>query len=233
MSDKKHQFRKNNTYFTISVYVVVTLCVSAILLKAIWEWASTIETIKQVITMLTPFLIGIFIAYLMNPLVNVLDRIVFKKVLKIKKDSRRFLGIAVAYIVVLTIVIMCISTIVPEIYQSLVGIYEGVQENYNKLITFLYKMGEKHPNIDLSYITNIAEKNSSNIIGFIQNSIGTVLPFLYDTSVTIISWTINIIIAIMVSVYMIIDKKRLLRNFKRLVYAMIKKERADSFKRLQ
>ena len=156
MSDKKHQFRKNNTYFTISVYVVVTLCVSAILLKAIWEWASTIETIKQVITMLTPFLIGIFIAYLMNPLVNVLDRIVFKKVFKIKKDSiRRFLGIAVAYIVVLTIVIMCISTIVPEIYQSLVGIYEGVQENYNKLITFLYKMGEKHPNIDLSYITNI------------------------------------------------------------------------------
>ena len=212
------------------MYVVVTLCVSAILLKAIWEWASTIETIKQVITMLTPFLIGIFIAYLMNPLVNVLDRIVFKKVFKIKKDSiRRFLGIAVAYIVVLTIVIMCISTIVPEIYQSLVGIYEGVQENYNKLITFLYKMGEKHPNIDLSYITNIAEKNSSNIIGFIQNSIGTVLPFLYDTSVTIISWTINIIIAIMVSVYMIIDKKRLLRNFKRLVYAMIKKERADSF----
>ena len=164
----------------------------------------------------------------MNPLVKSIDKWILFKLFRIKKQKiRKFLSITVAYVFVIGIVIICISTIVPEIYQSLKSIYEGASDNYNKLLIFLEKVGKEHPDMNMTYITNLAKENSSNIINFVQGSIGTVLPFLYNTSVMVISWTINMIIAIMVSCYMVIDKDKLLRNIKRLMYALIKKERAD------
>lgn len=226
--NNKHKFIKNSRYFTICVYVLITVCVGAVLLKAIWEWASTVETFSRIIGVISPFLIGIFIAYLMNPLVKSIDKWILFKLFRIKKQKiRKFLSITVAYVFVIGIVIICISTIVPEIYQSLKSIYEGASDNYNKLLIFLEKVGKEHPDMNMTYITNLAKENSSNIINFVQGSIGTVLPFLYNTSVMVISWTINMIIAIMVSCYMVIDKDKLLRNIKRLMYALIKKERAD------
>ena len=228
--NKKHKFTKNNTYFTISVYVVITTCISAILLKATWNWAETLKTFDKIIDMLMPFLIGIFIAYMMNPLVKMIDKWIFEKMLRIKKKSvRKLLSILVSYVFVIGVIIMCISFIVPEVYSSLKNIYEGVQGNYDKLLKFLDKVNRKHPDMDMSYITNLAKNNSSNVINFIQGSVNTILPLLYNTSISVISWAINIIIAIMVSCYMLIDKERLLKNFKKLIYAVVKKEKADSF----
>lgn len=185
--------------------------------------------VNKIINVLSPFLIGIFIAYLMNPLVKLLDRVLFRKLLRMKSATvRKCLSILVSYIVVLGIIAICISVIVPEIYSSLKNIYGNVQSSYDKLIHFLEKTSEKHPDWDISYITTVVKDNSSNIIDFVKGSLDKILPILYNTSISVISWILNIIIAIMVSCYLLIDKNRLLYNCRRLIYAVLKKERADS-----
>lgn len=229
-SNRKHKFTKNDTYFTISIYVVITVCVSVVLIKAVWNWAETLKTFDKIVDMLMPFLIGLLIAYMMNPLVKAMDKWIFEKMFRIKRKSmRKFLSILVSYVMVIGIIIMCISFIVPEVYTSLKNIYEGVQGNYDKLLKFLDKMSRKHPDMDISYITTLAKDNSSNVINFIQGSVNTILPLLYNTSISVISWAINIIIAIMVSCYMLIDKDRLLKTFKKVIYAVARKEKADNF----
>lgn len=226
----KHKFTKNNRYFTICIYVVLTVCVSTILFKAIWDWKGTIDTFSKIIDMLSPFLIGILIAYLMNPLVNLTDRLLFRKLFHVKKNYvSKLLAILFVYVVVIGIIVICISIIIPEIYLSLKSIYEGVQESYDKFLRFLDTTSKKHPDWDITYITNLAKDNSSNIINFVQGSVNTVLPLLYNTSVSVISWAINILIAIMVSCYLLIDKERMLFNIKRLIYAVTKKEKAEKF----
>lgn len=224
----EHKFEKNRKYFTICIYVIVTACISTILFKAIWNWSDTIRTMNHILDMLLPFLIGFFIAYLMNPLVKLIDKWIFKQLLRIKSDNiRLILSIFISYIIVFGIIIFCISIIIPELYSSLKNIYEGVQGSYDKLINFLDEMSKKHPDMDISYITSLVKDNSSNIIDFVQGSLNTILPLLYNTSISIISLTINILIAIIVSCYMLIDKKRLLRNGKRLLYAVLKTKKAD------
>lgn len=225
----EHKFERNKKYYTISVYVIATSLIIALLIKIIWQWSSTISTINKIINVLLPFLIGIFIAYLMNPLVKLLDRKLFKNLLKIKHSSiRKCLSILISYIIVFGIIGICISVIVPELYSSLKNIYANVQSSYDKLIEFLDKTSETHPDWDISYITTIVKDNSSNIIDFVKGSLDKILPMLYNTSVSVISWIINIIIAIIVSCYLLIDKNRLLFNSKKLLYAVLKKERADS-----
>lgn len=224
----EHKFQKNRKYFTICIYVLMTFCVGILLLKAIWNWSATMRTVHRIIGMLSPFLIGIFIAYLMNPLVNLFNHKFFEKVLHIKKNSiRKGLSILISYIIVLGIITLCISVIVPEVYDSLKNIYDGAQGSYDKLIHFLEDMSVKYPDLDISYITTLVKDNSTNIINFIHGSLNTILPLLYNTSVSIISLAIDIIIAVIVSCYLLIDKDRLLFNCKRLIYALLKPCRAE------
>ena len=224
----EHKFEKNKKYFTVCIYVIVTFCIASLLLKAIWNWSSMIRMIHRIINMLAPFLIGLFIAYLMNPLVKIIDNKLLGKLFHIKKESiRKVLSILMSYIIVLGIIAFCISVIIPEVYSSLKNIYEGVQGSYDKLINFLDDMSTRYPDMDITYLTTVVKDNSSNIINFVQGSLNTILPLLYNTSVSVISWTINIVIAIMVSCYMLIDKTRLLHNCKRLIYALLKTTKAD------
>ena len=55
----------------------------------------------------------------------------------------------------------------------------------------------------------------------------SVLPKLYSTSVSIISGIVNTLIAIMVSVYMLLDKPKLINNIKRAIYAVFPEAKAD------
>lgn len=167
-----NKFEKNKKYFTISLYVILTVAISIFLIKAIWNWSDTLNSISNLIGMLSPFLIGIFIAYLMNPLVNMIDKSFFKKVLKIKKDSlRKGFSILISYILVFGIISFCISVIVPEVYLSLKNLYENIQGSYDKLIVFIDKINKKYPEIDISFISDLLKNNSSEIINVIKNSL--------------------------------------------------------------
>lgn len=225
---EKHKFEPNKKYYTISLYVIGTVLFLAILIKIIWKWSSTISTIEKTIDLLSPFLMGLFIAYLMNPLVKMLDKGLFLKLLRIKKGSvRKGLSILLSYVVVFGIVAFCISIIVPEVYSSLKNIYDNINTTYDKLLAWLVKFSEKHPDMDISYIYTIVNDNSAKIIEFVQGSLDKILPLLYNTSVSVITWALNFLIAVMVSCYMLIDKERLLFGGKRLIYTLFKKERSD------
>lgn len=150
----KHKFEKNKKYYTISMYVLITFIVAIIAFKLIWNWGSTLRTVHKILDVLSPFLIGIFIAYLMNPLVKLIDGKLLKKIFRIKSDKiRKFISILFSYVIVLGIIGVCISIIVPEIYSSLKNIYDGVQGSYDKLVNFLDKTSKEHPTWDIEYIT--------------------------------------------------------------------------------
>lgn len=226
---KQNKFEKNQKYYTISIYATCTIVLSAVAIKFLLNYASTINILENIFSVLAPYIIGVFIAYLLNPLVKRIDRSIYQFLHIKSKRIRIVFSILFSYLIVFGIIVACIIFIIPQIYDSLKTIYIGTQSSYDKLIAFLNKLSEKHPEFDLGYITTVLESNSTTIINFIKGSLDTILPFLYNTSVSVISWTINIIIAIIVSVYMLIDKNRLITNFRRAVFAFMKKEKAESF----
>lgn len=227
--EPNHKFEPNRKYYTICIYTVITVLISVILVKAVWYWASTIEAFNQLLNMLMPFLLGFFIAYLMNPLIRWLDKKVLEKLFHIKYTKlRKALSILFSYVIVIGIIVICISIIIPEIYASIINISSGVQTSYDRLIVFLEKTNEKHPDWDISYITDLFKDNSANIISFVNGSLNKILPLLYNTSVSVVSWLLKILIAIIVSCYLIIDKDRMLKNTKKTLYAFVKKNIADT-----
>lgn len=229
-TEGKSQFYKNNKYYTISIYTIITITFLAVIVKLIWKWTSTIAAIESIFNMLAPFLIGMLIAYVLNPLVKLFDGKIFEKLFKMKnRNMRKGLSILISYVLVIGLLTVCISVVIPELYNSIYNVYNGINDYYNNFLTFLDKLAVKHPDLDIAYITKLAESNSTKVVEFLQNSIGTILPILYNTSISVISWILNLVIALMVSCYMLIDKEKLIRNFKRLIYVIMKKNTAERF----
>lgn len=225
---KQNKFEKNRNYYTISVYAVAVIVISALLIKLFFNWSSTLDTGKKILDVLMPYLIGVFIAYLINPLVKKTDTFIYTKLKITRRGVRNALSILFSYIVVFGIIVACIIFIIPQIYESLKTIYLGTQTSYDKLIDYLDKLNTKYPQFDLSYLTTVLENNSASIINFVKGSLDTLLPFLYNTSISVVSWTIDIIISIIVSVYLIVDRNRMINNCRRFLFAVFKKERAVS-----
>ena len=224
--EKVNKFEKNKKYYTVSIYAVIAVVVSAILIKIFLNAGETIGVINKVIRVLMPYIIGVFIAYLMNPLVKRIDIIFYNMKIK-RRGIRKCFSILLSYIIVFGIIVLCIVYIVPQLYESLKTIYQGTQTSYDKLIDFVNRQSQKHPEIDLTMVSSVLEKNSDNIVGIVKGSLNTLLPLLFNTSMSVISWVVDITIAIIVSVYMLIDRNRLITNFRKLIYAVIKRDKAD------
>lgn len=224
--EKVNKFEKNKKYYTVSIYAVITIVVSAILIKIFLNAGETIGVINKVIRVLMPYIIGVFIAYLMNPLVKRIDIIFYNMKIK-RRGIRKCFSILLSYIIVFGVIVLCIVYIVPQLYESLKTIYQGTQTSYDKLIDFVNRQSQKHPEIDLTMVSSVLEKNSDNIVGIVKGSLNTLLPLLFNTSMSVISWVVDITIAIIVSVYMLIDRNRLITNFRKLIYAVMKRDKAD------
>ena len=91
----------------------------------------------------------------------------------------------------------------------------------------ILELESTHPEWDLSVINDAMEEIPDKIINIITKAIPTIIPTIYNTSMSLISGFLNAIIAIIVSVYMLIDKNRLIFNAKRVIYAIFGQKTGD------
>ncbi len=222
---------KNKKYYTISIYTLATLAAAAVIIKLIWYWGDTSEFIGKFFGILSPFIWAWFIAYLINPLVELLNRKVFKGLFRIKrKGISKTLSILVSYVLVISIITTCMFYIIPQIVQSLVQlehVIDSAQTGYNSIIKQLNKLNQDYPQWNLNVVVDFV-KNIPEIIGsYIGEIIPTILPKIYDTSLSVIFGVINALIAIIVSVYMLFDKHKLINNIKKTIYAILPEKKAD------
>ena len=54
------------------------------------------------------------------------------------------------------------------------------------------------------------------------------VPYILNTSMAILSGVLNLVIAIIVSIYMISDNKNIFYHFKRFLYAVLPRKTADN-----
>lgn len=100
------------------------LIVSAIAVKLIFGWDETSSSIGNFISALSPFLIGFFIAYLLNPAIKAMDFHVFQRLCHIKsRNVRELLAMIVTYLLVIGLIIVSFVFLIPQIGQSITDLF--------------------------------------------------------------------------------------------------------------
>ena len=217
-------------YYTIALYTIAVVTVCSLIIRVIMNWESTSSTISHALKVLYPFLFGLLIAYFLNPLSKVMDNFLNRFFKDRHPGICKGLSILLSYVIVLGLIITVLFYIIPQIIDSLTQITSFVnsaQSGYKQFMDKILELESTHPEWDLSVINDAMEEIPDKIINIITKAIPTIIPTIYNTSMSLISGFLNAIIAIIVSVYMLIDKNRLIFNAKRVIYAIFGQKTGD------
>jgi len=214
--DKEKKF-----YKTICIYAVCSIVIATIFIKAILAWDETVGTLKGIFHILLPFFTGALIAYILNPFLARVDQFLLK-ICKLKRTkARHFLAILLVYLIVFGVITITLLYILPQIAQSLYDVVLIVPNMYDQVFDFFDTFQEQYPTLNFEYIDILLTSMIPNIITYINDLAANLIPLIYGASVSLIRWIFNLIIAIIVSIYVMSDKKSLIRNLKRLLNAFL------------
>ena len=221
------KFIPNDKYFTITIYAFTAILALVLIALAIANITPVMEAIKRFVNVLQPFIIGGIIAFVLTPIVNFLDEALFEKCFKIKKPKLRWgLAVLLTYIVFLGLIVLALIKLIPEMGASIAELAKKTQTVYGSIMDNLNSLNSKFPDIDFSNIIDTAKENLPTILSNVGDLLKVSLPKIFSTSYSIVKVLINILLAVAVSIYMVCDKRRIATAATKLVYAILKPEKA-------
>lgn len=216
----------NKKYTTISAYSIIVVFLSIIFYIIISEFGLFLAWLNRYIKVFEPFTIGFAIAYLANFILDFIERKAFKSFFAQRRENKakRTLSIISTYLILFAGLFLFIYLVLPQLINSVTGAVYTVINNYDSLsksiIDFINKL-----NISQSYIDDIVLRWNNfvdNIINFISNS----LPIIGSYAGKLFSSVWNIVLGIIISIYMLIEKEKFSMLIKKLDFSIFSKERA-------
>lgn len=203
-------------------YIVALVAIIAIIFLMIANWGVVLAVIGKFLTILMPFILGFFFACFINPLVkrvhSLLNRMKPGKGAKIKKAF----SVIISYVVVIGVITVLLIYIIPQIKESIGELGNTIQDGYQYMITHQKELNEKIPFIGLGggieYIKEFAYKK-------IMSNGSEILPYVYHVSSSLLTMSYNVLMGLVISIYIILDMKKLKRSARKVVYALSPKKK--------
>lgn len=216
---------------TISVCLIVLIFILVFTnLKAFsGAWSALMRVLSSV-------LYGALFAYLLNPLVNFIDKrlkpFMLRRGTKEKTANRvsRVTGLVFALAVAAFLIYAMIYMIVPQLASSVKGIINSMPEYYRNLEAWIQNVLEDNPEIK-SYADMLMDKGYAYLDKFAKNdlpgSIQKIVVQLTTSVYSVVREVVNMVIGLVVSIYILLSKDKFLAQTKKMIVAFWAPETAD------
>ena len=233
----KNKFVPNSKYFTIVIYGLLFVFGTTLIFMLIGNFGQTLSLLGDILNLISPFLVGVFIAFILYPLVKFLYYKVFTGLFKIKSEKlAKWLSIILAYLCAAGVIAILCVFVIPQIYDSISEITVQIPIWYENVVLFVKDFEQIHPEIgsyiDFDALNEHIQALFPAIIDNLSSIMSSLIPKVFSTSVAIVKAIFNFIIAIMVSIYMIADFRNIFYHGKRLLYAALPTRFADKTRKI-
>ena len=186
------------------------------------------ESIWGVVSLFMPLIVGGVIAFILNVPMHFFERqcekLYEKTGTKILKTARGPICLIATLIAFVAAIGLIVSVIVPNLVDSIGTLAGGVKEN---LPTWLAWLNQHH--IDTSFIESALEKvDMQSIINELQSNLGKILSSAGSAAGSVVGVLSNFAFGLIFAIYILMSKKKLGIQAKKLVYAYLKKSWADA-----
>ena len=213
MNDNKKKITKWLYWFLFAVAIILVY-------KTLDNFSEIGNWIKNLFDVLMPFLIGLLIAYLLYIPCRKLENI-YKKSKKIKFIRKRARGLSIltVYVIIIVLLVIAINYLLPIIANSVIDLVTNIQGYYNSFITSIDNMPEdsilrNQIVLDvIESIKNIDIKQYINMDRLAEYARGVI---------NIAGRILDFFVAIIVSVYLLLQRKEIMEFIKKLGRAMLK-----------
>ena len=219
-------------YLTISFYAFLVVIVSALCILAVTNYTTVLNIIKNLLSILTPFIWGGCLAYILNPVLKTCERIlnaIFKD--RLSRRARRTIGMLLTYIFAIALLAVLLQIILPQIIDSIKNLIPQITAWINTLPVILNDLATRYQ-LDINQLTQtqtitmIWNNIQTTITGFISD-LTTLIPQLFQLTTSLVGSLLNILIGIILSVYLLASKELFYAHAKKLGYALFPKRVMD------
>ena len=217
----------NTKYTTIAVYSFIVLSSVMLFYLSISQIGELKNRIDNIIKVLQPFIIGFTIAYLLNFILDFYQNKFFenKIVKKVRIKSTKQVSILLTYITLFFIIGLFVKFVLPQLIDSIVGLANDIPLYINSTSRYFYELLQGL-NINEEYSAKILE-NFNGFLDFVIKFTTNLIPILGGLIGKIAASVWNIILGLVVSVYLLIDKENLCALSKKITYALFSERAAN------
>ena len=218
----------NSKYNTVSVYSLIVICCSIIFYFVASQIGSFSEKIGVVIGIMYPFIIGFAIAYLLNFILKFYEVSILGNTQwfsRLKKSQKRSIGLILTYLTAIGICYLFIHFIVPQLIESIMGFVNDIPQYVDNLTTIFNDL-IKDTNISPEYVA-LMQEQMDKYIKFVMDFAKEIIPIVGNMLKVIASSIWNIVLGIIISVYLLIDKEIFFAINRKITCALFSKKTAD------
>ncbi|MBR2370872.1 MAG: AI-2E family transporter [Clostridia bacterium] len=213
--------KKLKDFFTpriLTIIIVALICIVSYIV--LLNFSEVRQALSKFYGYISPIVSGFIIAYLLNPAVVFFRDVCFKRIRR--RSTANALAVTVTVILILALLVTLMAFVIPELYSSIKSLFVNIDDYMAQFKTWISnifsEVGFSGIDVDKFFgnwenVIHIAIEwlnvNSDTVIGITQKAGGALLDF---------------IISALVAVYLLFDKKRLVKGINRTAVAFMKPE---------
>lgn len=212
MNNIKEHGKKWLYWFLLGVAIIIVY-------KALDNFNDVMDVVKKFFDIITPFLVGIFISYLLYVPCKKIEEAYAKSKIKWIHKKSRMLGILTVYLIILLLLVILINFILPVVFESVKDFINNIQSYYEIAITNYNNL----PDDDIlkSEIVNDTIQNIQNLDIKQYFQLEKILSYVIS-AIDAVTGIFDVFVAVIVSVYILAERTQILRFVKKLVEAVVK-----------
>ena len=227
---------KENRYFHFGMMLLTVVCIGLAMLAVVLNLDKVLDAISFVMDVLSPVIIGVALAYLLNPLMKFLDRYLYPLLRKCRLQEARAKKVSKAASLVLALLIFCFlvyqffALLLPQLYESIVGIINNFSDYYVNAEKWLQEFLADNPAVQ-KYAMDIVD-SLYDTVGNLANSglltgLEDILKGLTSSVMDVLGGVMDTLIGLCVAVYILASKDRFMAQSKKLAVALLKDRTVD------
>ena len=214
MDEIKNKGKKWLYWFLLGVAIIVVY-------KALDNFGDVMGVFTKFFEIITPFLVGIFISYLLYMPCRKMEQALIKSKVKWIAKKARPLGILTVYLIIVLLLVILVNFILPVVLESVMDLVNNIQHYYEMAIFNYNQLPED--DILKSDIVNDAIKNVQNLDIKQYFQLEKILAYVMS-AIDAVTGIFDIFVAVIVSVYILAERVEILATIKRLAEAIFKEK---------
>ncbi|MCQ2417315.1 MAG: AI-2E family transporter [Oscillospiraceae bacterium] len=225
--------------------LVFTVCL--LIVFVVWRWSAISEVIQKIISVLSPILIGLGLAYLLSPLSNWIENKL--KLLTDKKKERpglrRGLSVGLSMLILLAIVASLIASVVPELISSAKNLLNSLPEYLSSATTWINlhisSLKEAQPQMYsiLMSVWDTAQNSLNNLadqfepkLDSIASGGADIINIVTSSAISLFKWITNIFLGTIMAIYLLFKKEHYQAQARKFLYALLPREHVSGLLRI-
>ena len=216
--------------------LMALIAFAVILLVAVQRFEVVVGTLLFLLNVLTPFLAGAAIAFVLNVPMSFLERKALFQLKKYKLGRKllRPLSLLLTIVLVLLVILVVMLVVIPQLTATVAGLGGTISSFIRRLLAWAQETFENNPQIEewIAELTvNWQKFDWEKIINTAADFLGSGATDMLSSTISAVGSVINGImssfIAVIFAFYILLQKEKLGRQSRKILFALLPKRFAD------